>query len=529
MLKLLRKTAAWSFAILFGLYSILSPLPITVHAGSGQLDMTVDKKHEDVNVSYIQNYTWALSKTANPKSLELPIGSSGNVTYTVTATKTSNLKFSVTYHVEVDYPVGSYSGDAVFKLVSLISHPSGSPVFVQTHTIEPTVTLSEGSTFNKTYTSTFDVSGLSATEILSKSELKVQVTLVPISGTTDEITKSAAIPFKNVPTTTTNGTLNVFDSLYDHPTNDSFDWQFTNSGSIQYIVSFDAATSVGSRVVSNTVTGTANNGGTATPATENVTINTIKANGEALNVTGYTGVYDSQAHSISVSSLVTDDIVKYSLDQITWTTVKPMITDVTGGTTIYVKVENPNYNDRTGNASVVITPRPITITANSDSKVYDGLALTNNGYTLSLGTLAAGEVFGLVAVTGSQTNVGSSANVASAAVINDGSNNVAGNYAITYVPGTLTVTKGTGATLSIDNYNAVYDSAAHSINVTNTISGDVVYYSLTNNGSDWSTTKPMFTNVTPITTVYVKVVNPNYNDRLGNGTVTITVLSLIHI
>jgi hypothetical protein len=48
-----------------------------------------------------------------------------------------------------------------------------------------------------------------------------------------------------------------------------------------------------------------------------------------------------------------------------------------------------------------------------------------------------------------------------------------------------------------------------------------VYYSLVD-GSGWDTTKPTFTNVTPITTVYVKVTNPNLADRFGNGTVTIT-------
>lgn len=522
MLKLIKKAVSLSLAILFSLYSTIAPLPITVNAAPAQLDMTVDKKHEDVNVSYIQNYTWALTKSANPDFLELPVGSSGNVTYTVTATRTSNLRFSVTYHVEVEYPVGGYSEDANFRLETLISHPSGSPVFVPTVEIEPLVVLPEGDTFEKTYTTSFDVSGLEAAEILTKSELKVQVTLVPISGTTDEITKSAAIPFRNVPTTTTNNILDVVDTMYDHPTNDPYDWRFTDTTTVSYTLPFSAAATPGTATFPNTVTGIANSGGIATPATEVVTVRTIKAIGQALSVTGFTGVYDSQEHSVTVNNPISGDTFYYSLDNATWSLVKPMITNVTSGTTIYVKAVNDSYVDRIGSAMVVITARPITIKANDATKVFDGSPLTNNGYALTLGTLADGEIFGTVTVTGSQTNVGSSSNIASAAVILDGSTNVASNYAISYLPGTLTVTKGTGETLNIDNYNDVYDSAAHSINVANLISGDVVYYSLTNNGSDWVMAQPMFTNVTPITSVYVKVTNPNFEDRLGSGTVTIT-------
>ncbi len=525
MLKLLRKTAAWSFAILFGLYSIVSPLPITVHAAPGnpsqaELIFKVPKFLDQYGggVDYVTKNEWTLSKTANPTTLNLVHGTTGSVTYTVTATKVSKSEFSVTFFVSIEYPTQTYNSDVIFDLDAVISNPSGSNVF-QTKSLENDYTLSSGGKLEKNYTATFSLAG----PISGYTPMKIAVTLTPSNSSTAQTTQSAAITFKSAPTAILDATLQVSDDQFVANPSLAYDWIFSATGSQSYSKTFASGTVGVPQTFINTVTGLGSDGFIPTPAQATVTVNTLKANGETLNVTGFSGVYDSQEHSISVNNLIAGDVVYYSLNNISWSTVKPMFTNVTAGTTVYVKVENANYNDRTGSASVVITPRPITITANSDSKVYDGLALTNNGYTLSLGTLAAGEVFGLVTVTGSQTNVGSSANVASAAVINDGSNNVASNYAITYVPGTLTVTKGTGATLSIDNYNAVYDSAAHSINVTNTISGDVVYYSLTNNGSDWSTTKPMFTNVTPITTVYVKVVNPNYNDRLGSGTVTITV------
>ena len=46
-----------------------------------------------------------------------------------------------------------------------------------------------------------------------------------------------------------------------------------------------------------------------------------------------------------------------------------------------------------------------------------------------------------VTVTGSRTEVGSSANTASGAVVKNGGTDVTANYNITYVPGTLVVTK----------------------------------------------------------------------------------------
>ena len=59
--------------------------------------------------------------------------------------------------------------------------------------------------------------------------------------------------------------------------------------------------------------------------------------------------------------------------------------------------------------------KPITITADSATKVYDGTALTKNSYTNT--ALAAGDSIESVTVTGSQTIVGTSNNVPSAAKI----------------------------------------------------------------------------------------------------------------
>jgi len=99
-----------------------------------------------------------------------------------------------------------------------------------------------------------------------------------------------------------------------------------------------------------------------------------------------------------------------------------------------------NYIITYTGASFTITPKPLTITADSDTKAYDGTALTKNGFTYE-GLLPSDHIDN-VTVTGSQIIVGTSDNVPSAAVIKDPVNvDVTANYEITYINGTLTVTK----------------------------------------------------------------------------------------
>ena len=112
---------------------------------------------------------------------------------------------------------------------------------------------------------------------------------------------------------------------------------------------------------------------------------------------------------------------------------------------------------------LTIKPRKYIITAESAEKVYDGTALTAEGYTTT--GLADGDVLDSVTVTGSQTEVGNSDNVPSNANIvrpaptQDDPNHVDdvnGNYDITYVNGTLKVTAQT-LTITADSAEKVYD------------------------------------------------------------------------
>ena len=96
------------------------------------------------------------------------------------------------------------------------------------------------------------------------------------------------------------------------------------------------------------------------------------------------------------------------------------------------------YKISTQDGTLEITKAPLTVTAKSAEKVYDGKALTANTCEVK-GSIAKGHKISAT-VTGSQTQTGSSKNKASNVKIVDANgNDVTRNYEITYVEGTLTV------------------------------------------------------------------------------------------
>ena len=107
--------------------------------------------------------------------------------------------------------------------------------------------------------------------------------------------------------------------------------------------------------------------------------------------------------------------------------------------------------------TLTITPKPLTITADDATRVYDGTALTKNSYTNT--ELVDGETITSVTITGSQTIAGTSNNVPSDAVIkNDTLKDVTSNYDITYVNGTLEVLQKS-LTITAGSDTIIYNGA----------------------------------------------------------------------
>ena len=126
---------------------------------------------------------------------------------------------------------------------------------------------------------------------------------------------------------------------------------------------------------------------------------------------------------------------------------------------------NTNFSNVTfvvTDGSLTITKRAVTLTSASDSKVYDGNALTKKEVTVGGDGFAKNEG-ATYNVTGAQTNVGESKNTFSY-TLNEGTK--ADNYTIEKTEGTLKVTPVTDkVTVTITGLNktVTYDGEEHSV------------------------------------------------------------------
>ena len=270
----------------------------------------------------------------------------------------------------------------------------------------------------------------------------------------------------------------------------------------------------------------------------------------AITAVGYTNVYDGAAHgvAVSVAGLLTTPTVQYRADESdAWTDVSPVFGDVCD-TQVWYRVSAPNYASVVGSVGIRITPRPVTLTSKSATKVYDGTPLTAHVVTVGGDGFVDGEG-ATYAFTGSQTIVGTSEN-AFTYTLNE--KTAAGNYDITVENGSLTVTKasigggegegnepGDGGVpeggLSKFDAAFVYDGEGHTID-TNAlteafaaamIGESVVEYVAGGSKAPatvsdaMSCVPPCFTNAGEYV-VWYRVTNPNYEDFVHRAKVTIT-------
>lgn len=239
--------------------------------------------------------------------------------------------------------------------------------------------------------------------------------------------------------------------------------------------------------------------------------------GAEQSVTGY------KVESISNPLYTAADFAFSGTDSVTGTDAG---TYMMGLTPAQFENTNPNFENVTfsvTDGALTITPMPLTITAGSDSKAYNGTPLTNDTFTRT--SLAAGDTLASVTVTGSQTNVGSSDNVASDAKLVRGDRDVTANYAIDYLPGTLTVTKNESAKLTAEAYKGVYDGGEHDAVVKTALSDlvdDSVWtYSYSLDGEHYTDEMPQVKNVGTYP-VWVKATNDNYVDLVTVVTAEVT-------
>ncbi|MCR3921426.1 MAG: InlB B-repeat-containing protein [Firmicutes bacterium] len=122
-----------------------------------------------------------------------------------------------------------------------------------------------------------------------------------------------------------------------------------------------------------------------------------------------------------------------------------------------------NYDLTTQAGTLTINKRAITITADSNEKVYDQTALTDSGYSITSGMLVAGDTVHSVDISGTITDVGTASNIVGDIVIMRGLADATANYDIMKVEGTLTVSKR-HIEITADSASGLYNGTLVSAN-----------------------------------------------------------------
>ncbi len=265
-----------------------------------------------------------------------------------------------------------------------------------------------------------------------------------------------------------------------------------------------------------------------------------------ISVTGYAGTYDGQEHTISDGVLTInegtelDDKYKklakdlitvsegskilYSTDKETWSETKPTFTDV-GEYTVYAKEDvkvGENPVTLVGQATVVIAPKEVTVSAVNASKVYGA---DDPDWTKVTATVSG--LLGEDTVSYSVTRT-EGEDVGKYDIIPSG-DKLQGNYKVTYNNATFEITERDEIVitpeLTGDSAKKVYDgSALTSGAIVNITEGTTVSYS-TDGGKTWKTEKPSITNVEKLE-VIAKTEKKNYKTKTVTYTLEVTPASL---
>ena len=252
-----------------------------------------------------------------------------------------------------------------------------------------------------------------------------------------------------------------------------------------------------------------------------MTLSIIENKGLTVSGTDYTGKYDGASHGkaatakINGEPVVGDDVkIEYKVGDSEWTTDVPTVKNVSDSTTVQVRATKTGYTPAEATYNLNVTPRPVTITYGSATKMYNGDPLTKHEVTYVGDNFVDGEGVDIT-YTGSQTDVGTSNNTFTYTP-KDGT--LLKNYNIEPIYGTLKVTDSNKLTVSATGYNGIYDGQTHNGKVTAT-EGATLSYST--DGENWTATEPTIKDVGEIH-VTVKASMANYSDATADYTLKVT-------
>ena len=313
----------------------------------------------------------------------------------------------------------------------------------QPHSIKVTVTKPQGTTIE--YSTTGEDGSWSTT---NPTFIDVGTYTVYWKVTKTGYTAASGSDTVNITKATLTGysvTANP-DATYDGEAHASATVTLPEGATISYTcneVKYNAVpsfTDVGTYTVSYTVSA----GNNYNDATGSYTF-TIKEG--TLDVTGtdYTGVYDGQAHTITVTAPDGAAVTYSETENGAYSATAPTLTNV-GSKTVYWKVEKAGYTTVAGSNTITITAKAVTITVNSKTKTL-GDADPVFSYTVD-GVCATGDLGDITCTREPGETVGN--------YKIDASYTANPNYTVTVVTGTLTIKNPTYVVEITEDYVTGY-------------------------------------------------------------------------
>ena len=170
-----------------------------------------------------------------------------------------------------------------------------------------------------------------------------------------------------------------------------------------------------------------------TPVTAQVKVKLTPKSFSGISAAAYEGVYDGNAHGITLTGVPSGATVKYGESADSCTQDSLTYTNFTNGAkTVYYKVSQSGYADASGSATVNITKRPLAIVSITvKNKTYDGktAATVDNSGTLT--NFVSGETLvHSVSAAFADKNVGIDKTVTLTITLSDSGTTKAENYTI---------------------------------------------------------------------------------------------------
>lgn len=249
---------------------------------------------------------------------------------------------------------------------------------------------------------------------------------------------------------------------------------------------------------------------------KNGTFTIYKSTALTVSAPDYKGEYDGRSHGTTAVAKAGDHSapagtkIYYSISNDgPWSEKSPEIKDI-GTKIVYVKAENPNFETARASATLKVTPKEVTVTADDKSKKYGekdpeltaSVKGTLNGDTVKYQlSREFGDDVGKYDITPSGKED-------------------QGNYIVKYEPGKLEITKSDSLKVTAKGYTGTYDGTSHRASAVAKVgdnpdpAGTTIYYK-TGDGN-WTTEALSIKNAGE-KTFQVKAVNSNYEDAVDEG------------